>query len=708
MNLRPSTRFFCIAVTACFASGSIALSAEAENDAEAEKDLLLLDKVHVSEQRVESRNYRVENSLTATKTNTPLSDVPRSITVVTEQQMRDQQMLGIADVARYVPGLSVHQGENNRDQLVFRGTSSSADFFLDGVRDDVQYYRDLYNLSRVEVLMGPDALVFGRGGGGGLINRVTKQAGVLSLRELVLQAGSYESWRASLDLNQPFSPTVAGRLNAFRESAGSFRDGVGLNRYAVNPTLTVSPSQETKVTLSYEYLHDTRTADRGITSFAGRPADVPISTFYGNPEDSHVRANVFFVSASIEHHVGGFLIRNRTTYGDYDRGYQNYVPGTVDAAKTLVSLSAYNNSTKRRNLFNQTDVVHAFTTGSLKHTVLAGAEFGRQNTDNFRETGYFNDTALSIAVPYASPTTSTPVTFRQSATDADNHVTTSLAAVYAQDQVELSDKLQAIAGLRFDSFDLQFNNHRNNERLSRKDELVSPRAGLVFKPIQTLSLYTSYSVSYLPSSGDQFASLTTVTQQVKPEKFSNYEVGAKWAATDAFTLNAAVYTLDRTNTRATDPNDPTRIVQTGSTRTRGLELGFIGSVTRAWAVSGGYAYQDAFIRSTTTAAVAGAKVASVPRHNITLWNKYALSPKLGIGLGMIYRSEIFAAVSNTVVLPGYTRFDAAVFYTVNKQWTLQANVENLLDRKYYSNADSNTNISPGSPFAVRLMVRTNF
>ena len=262
--------------------------------------------------------------------------------------------------------------------------------------------------------------------------------------------------------------------------------------------------------------------------------------------------------------------------------------------------------------------------------------------------------------------------------------------------------MQAIVGLRFDSFDLDYHNNRNGDTLSRKDELVSPRAGLILKPVAQLSLYGNYSVSYLPSSGDQFSSLTTITQQVRPEKFTNYEVGVKWDITRSFAFTSAVYQLDRTNTRATDPSDPTRIIQTGSTRTDGFEIGLSGNITKAWSVAGGYAYQDAFIRSATPAAAAGAQVAQVPHHNFSLWTKYQVLPKLGVGLGVIYRSDMFAAVDNTVTVPGYTRADAAVYYALTPKVRLQANVENLFNRKYYLNADSNTNISPGSPRILRV------
>ncbi len=646
--------------------------------------------------------YRVPSIRSATKTSTPLADVPQSVTVVSRQLMQDQLMTSIGDVVRYIPGVSLHQGENNRDQVIMRGNSSSADFFVDGVRDDVQYYRDLYNLERVEALKGPNAMIFGRGGGGGVINRVTKEPGFDPLREFDVQGGSFGNKRVTADLNQPLSDELALRVNGLYEDSGSFRNGVDLERYGAAPSLTFAPSEDTRLTLGYEYFRDSRVADRGISSFRGRPADVDVSTYYGNSSDSHARATVGLASAAVEHRIGSVTIRNRTLFGDYDRAYQNYVPGAVTADRTMVALTAYNNATNRQNLFNQTDVIATFQTGSIRHTMLVGAEIGRQTTDNFRNTGFFNDSATSILVPFSDPETTTSVTFRQNATDADNHLRATVAAGYAQDQVDLSSSLKVVGGVRFDRFELDYRNNRNGDRLDRTDDLLSPRGGIIYRPASSVSLYASYGVSYLPSSGDQFSSLTSITEQVKPERFDNYEVGAKWDPLPGLSITAAAYRLDRTNTRATDPNDSTRIVQTGSQRTNGGELAVTGNITTAWGIAGGYAYQDAFVTSATVAAREGATVAQVPRHTFSLWNTYQLLPSVGAGVGVVTRSAMFAAIDDTVTLPGYVRLDAAAFFSITKDLRLQLNVENLLDRKYFANADSNTNITPGSPRAIRL------
>jgi catecholate siderophore receptor len=551
-------------------------------------------------------------------------------------------------------------------------------------------------------------MVFGRGGAGGVVNRVSRVAGFGPSQEVSLQGGMYGNKRLTAGVNQPLNDAVALRVDAMFENSDSFRDYVSLERGGVTPTATIRAGANTSVTLRYEYLNDQRTADRGITSYQGRPADVGLGTYYGNPDLSRVRAEVNLASGTIEHRARGFVFRNQTLVGSYDRSYQNFVPGAASTAGTQVALTAYNNATDRTNFFNQSDLTSIVSTGRLRHTLLAGAEFGHQLTDNFRNTGFFDNTAASVLVPFDSPTIFTPVTFRQIATDADNRVTTNVAAVYGQDQIELSQHVQLVGGLRFDRFDLTYHNDRNGDTLSRPDNLLSPRAGVVYKPLAPVSVYGSYSVSYLPGSGDQFSSLTLITEQVKPEQFQNYEVGAKWDANPRLSVTTAVYRLDRTNTRSTDPNDPTRIVQTGSQRTNGYELGINGGVMPLWTIAGGYAYQDAFVTSATAAAPAGAHVAQVPHHSFSLWNHYQVHSRVAAGLGVLTRSDIFAAIDNSVVLPGYARVDAAAFVTLKPRLRVQVNAENLFDRKYYVNADSNTNISPGSPRAVRVGVTAAF
>ncbi|MDP9177574.1 MAG: TonB-dependent receptor, partial [Gemmatimonadota bacterium] len=272
----------------------------------------------------------------------------------------------------------------------------------------------------------------------------------------------------------------------------------------------------------------------------------------------------------------------------------------------------------------------------------------------------------------------------------------------------LSRRWQIVAGLRYESFDIDFRNNRDGSSLSRQDGMISPRIGLVYKPRAPISLYSSASVSYLPSSGDQFSALTEVTRALEPERFVNYEAGAKWDVSDRLAFSAAAYRLDRDNTRANDPTDPARILQTGSQRTNGFEVDLRGELTRAWEVAGGYSYQNAFISSATTAAPRGARVPLVPRAATSLWNRVRLTDRVALGAGVIHQSKSFAAIDNTVTLPGFTKLDGAAYYAFGRNLRAQINIENVFNARYYPTANSNNNISPGAPQTLRFSVTTGF
>jgi len=645
----------------------------------------------------------------ATKTSLPLRDIPQSVTVINRALMTDLSMQGMADVVRYVPGITMGQGEGHRDQPTIRGNSTTADFFVDGVRDDAQYFRDLYNVERVEALKGSNAMIFGRGGGGGVINRAMKEADWTPLREIVLQGGSHHNRRMALDAGQGLTDRVAGRLNAVYESSDLFRDAVSVTRHGVHPTVTfLSPSGNTRATIGYENFSDHRTVDRGIPSFQGRPFETGVSTFFGNPALSYSDAKVHSSAATLGHRTAGFSIRNSTRFTSYRKFYQNVFPGAVSSEGSEVALNAYNARHDRRNLINQTDLSTVVRTGIVSHTLLVGAELGRQVTDNFRNTGYFDNGTTAFLVPVSAPTSSIAVDFHQSATDADNHVTNTLRSVYAQDQIAISDRLQILAGIRYESFGIRYHDNRADATLRRTDEMFSPRIGLVLKPAAPVSLYGSYSVSYLPSAGDQFSSLTDVTKALEPEGFENIEIGAKWDIADRVAITTAAYRLDRTNTRAPSPVNPSLTVQTGSQRSTGYELGVSGSVMPAWEIAGGFARQKTVITSTTASAREGATIALVPASTLSLWSKHRLAPRLSAGLGVVHQTAMYAAIDNAVTLPGFTRYDAGVFATLSRNLRAQINLENLFNARYYPLAHNNNNITPGSPRAVRLSLTTGF
>ncbi|MGH7503085.1 MAG: TonB-dependent siderophore receptor [Longimicrobiales bacterium] len=675
----------------------LGITRTAEGVARLERRALVLPRIRVEAEA--DRGYQVDVTRTATRTETLLRDVPQSVSVVTHAIIADLQMSSMADVVEYVPGVAMGQGEGNRDQATLRGNGSTADFYVDGVRDDTEHFRDLYNVERVEVVKGSNALVFGRAAGGGGINRVSKQASWTPVREVRLEGGTHEHRRGVVDAGGGLSDQLAARVTGLYENSNSYRDGLNLERYGVTPTVTLALGSGTVVRAAYEFFNDHRTADRGVPSFHGVPLRTDPSRFFGDPDVSYADARVHAVSATIEHQIGSrVLLRNHTRFAGYRKFYQNVFPGPVNAEGTEVRIIGYNNRTWRTNVFNQTDLTGSLRTGGLRHVWVAGVEVGHQSSDAFRNTGFFHDTLTSVDVPVTAPTTvGTPVTFRQSETDADARTTALVLAGWLQDQIEISPNVLAIAGVRIDNFDLGYHNHRDDADLSRRDVMVSPRFGLVVKPTARLSVYGSYSVTHLPSSGNQFTSLNVTTETLEPEKFSSYEAGVKWDPQPGLSIAAALYQLDRTSTSAPDPADPTHTIQAGAQRSRGVEVTATGRVTRAWQALLSYDFQEVEITGRTSSADVGQVPGSTPRHTLSFWNRYEVTSSFGLGLGVLHRDEMFAAIDNTVTVPGFTRLDAGLFVRVTDRARAQINVENLADERYFASAHNNNNITPGSP-----------
>jgi catecholate siderophore receptor len=670
----------------------------------------------------------------ATKTNTPLVNIPQSVNVLTKEFIQDQSFQTLTDTTRYVPGVAIHQGEGNRDELVIRGVDSSANFFVNGFRDDVQYFRDLYNAQSVEVLKGPNALIYGRGSGGGLVNRTLKEADGTRVYEATAQSGSYADRRFTLDAGQAVNENVAVRLNALYEGSDTFRDYGHFERYGVNPTVTLQPTDDTRVKLSYEFYHDFRLADRGNPS-QGLPApgatrfnptepfapNGNLTTFFGSPFYNYAKVEVQTGMAVVEHDFGnGLTMKNSSLYADYNRGYQNVFPGgtgggpgggAVTPDQTQVSLNAYQNNTPRENAFNQTDFVYKTATGPVLHTVAFGTEFGRQTGLSLRNSGIFPNNAnraFDVVNPF-NPTYFGPVVFNHLITDANSKYRLNIASGYAQDQIELTRWLQLLVGARYDSFDLTALDFNTNIQRNRVDEKVSPRVAVIVKPIDTMSLYTAWSTSYLPASGDQFSALSPGTLILQPQKFENTEIGAKWNVNPKLLFTAAAYQLDRTNVPIADPSGNGLFFPSGANQIRGVETSLTGYITPDWQAVLGYAYTDARVTSATSPTIVpGNRVQLVPYNQVALWNKYQFNPVWAAALGVIYFSDSFASSDDTVRLPGFVRVDAGVYATIDQHWRAQLNIENIFNKGYWATADGNNNISPGQGRTFRVKATYNF
>ncbi|MCJ7421517.1 TonB-dependent receptor [Sphingomicrobium astaxanthinifaciens] len=668
--------------------------------------------------------YGADRSASATKTDSDLNDVPQAVSIVTAEQISDQALRSIGDVVSYVPGISIESGEGHRDAIVIRGLSSTADFFTDGLRDDVQHYRGLYNVERVEVLKGPNALVFGRGGGGGVVNRVIKRpfhdeyvAGAVSI-------DSEGAGFAELDLNSPLSGNTEGRLNAVYERLDNFRDIEG-DRFAVNPTLSLHLSPTTRLDLGYEYAQDNRDVDRGLPpAFEGTIANPATAidgydeTFFGVRGQNRTDFHKHVADARLEAQLGSEVtFVSKALFGAYDKFYRNALPSSavteIDGVDS-VKITAYEDFIQRENFLWQNDVVANVVTGGIGHRLLVGADMSLQSSDAGRLRGFFDGLPAAdkspngreTFVPLAQDIVIPEITFRGGSGERASETEVEAFGIYVQDQVEIGEHVELIAGLRHDWVDIRVADFIGGTDLTRSDSLWSPRLGAVVKPNADLSVYASWSRSYLPQSGDQFASLSPTTAALEPERFSNYEVGAKWRVIPEFDVTLAAYRLDRTNMRAEDPTSGDSVL-TGEIRAEGIELEVHGKVGRL-SLAGGMAFQDAEVTSDTGDAPAGRQVADLPDFDASLWGRYDVTDRLGMGLGVSHRSSMFASFSNEVVVEALTLVDAGVFYDLSDDIALQVNVENLFDADGIVFAHNDNNLYPVEGRTARATLRFGF
>ncbi len=689
---------------------SLAASAVAQDD-----DATLVEELVVRGQ------YLYRDQVNALRTPTPIIDVPQSLSIITAEQITQQGFTSIGDIINYTPGVNTSQGEGHRDAVVFRGVRSTADFFIDGARDDVQYYRPLYNLEQIEILRGPNALLFGRGGTGGILNRVTKK-GVIDEVFTNYQAGvnSFGGFDLQVDSNVATGENSAVRVNAFYESLDNHRDFFDGERFGINPTARFALGEDTTLDLSYEYADHERFIDRGIpTGSDGRPVAAFQDVVFADPElnTNELQAHLFRVA--LQHRFSDSLKGNLNAfYGDYDKFYQNFYASGYDqaAAPLQVTLDGYADTTQRENLILSGNFIWETTTGGIGHTIIAGGEFIDTTSDQNRFNSNWNTTdddneVFAITRPLvlnrgAGVNAFGASTNNSFATDLndDTRVGIDVRSLYVQDEIELSPMLDVVLGARFDSFDIEVFNVPSNDVRSREDEEISPRAGLVFKPLENISLYASYSESFLPRSGEQFANINGSNNQLDPDTFANQEAGLKWDFGRGLSFTAAVFEIEQSSPQVAD-NDPETLDVIDS-EISGFELQLLGQVNDRWYLSAGYSNLDG--EQVDRSGPTGLRPRELPEQMFSVWNTYQYSEKLGLGFGVTHQDESFIDNSNSAILPSYTRVDAAAYYDISQDFRIQLNIENLTDELYFPNAHSTHQASVGRPLNARLTVIRDF
>ena len=699
------------------AAASIALTGPAAFASEDEGTEKLLETINVE------GTYLYSDQVLALKSPTPIIDVPQSLSIISADQISEQGFDSLGDLVDYTPGVNTSQGEGHRDAIVFRGVRSTADYFIDGVRDDVWYYRSLYNVQQVEILRGPNALLFGRGGTGGILNRVMKK-GQVGDKFNAYQASldTFGAYTLQFDGNYSTTDNSAFRINAAFESLDNHRDFYDGERIGINPTARFLVGDSTIIDLSYEYADHERFIDRGIpTGAVGRPVEAFQDIVFGDPELNFTQLEAHLLRANVQHsfadNVKGVF---SAFYGDYDKLYQNFYASGYDAVNTpnVVTLDGYVDTTQRTNLNLSANLIAEVDWFGLGHTIVTGAELITSDNDNDRFNAFWDQTLddnevfvaqRPLALRGGVGTNASGVTTTNSFTTDVNDNTQAEVTVFSafiQDEIELSEHFDLVLGLRFDQFKIDVTDlvPATPVDRSRTDEEFSPRLGFVYKPQENVSFYASYSQSFLPRSGEQFSSINDTTAALDPDEFVNLEAGVKWDFAEDLSFTAAIFEIEQSSPQPAD-NDPTTLDVIDST-INGFELQLQGQVTPEWYISAGYSYLDG--EQVNRSGPTGLRPRELPENMFSLWNAYQVNEKLGLGLGLVYQDESFINNGNTAVLPSYTRVDAAAFYDVSEDLRLQLNIENLTDELYFPNSHSTHQASVGAPLNARFTVRGRF
>ena len=659
------------------------------------------------------------DQVNALKTPTPIINVPQSLSIVTDEEMLKKGMRSVGDIIRYTPGVNTSQGEGHRDAVVFRGVRSTADFFQDGARDDVQYYRSLYNVEQVEILRGPNALLFGRGGTGGALNRVTKKAMVgTDLRTVNFGMDSFGAFDVAADLNMDLGNDMAFRLNVHSDTLENHRDYYDGDRLGFNPTLRMRLSSATTLDLSYEHIDHERFIDRGIPTANNVPVEEFAGIVFGDKDGNvhTVEASVF--RATVSHVFSDTRKGNLSiTSNSFEKMYQNTYAASHTAGSGVVTMDGYHDPTERDNFIVTGSLVNELTIGNTTHTVLAGFESIDTENSNFRFNTYWTSKDCSVSgYDQESFNISDPMDFSVTSggvptaveytnpcslkTDTETDLT--VTSFYIQDQVDLTDNLILVLGGRHDTFDVTVDDIKNGTSAAREDSEFSPRMGLIFKPRDAVSVYYSYSESFAPRSGEQYKKLTGGSpgsgETLRPDYFENTELGVKVDLNSDLSLTAAYFDSEA-DKAGYDGSSAEYIVQRGLV-VDGIELELKGKVNDNLDVTFGYTSMDG---------KNGTKDArEIPETMYSMWANYEVNPKLGWAVGVMHQGESLIKDGGTQMLPDYTRVDAAVYLMLSDDFRLQVNMENLTDELYFPHSHSTHQVSVGRERNIRLSLTRSF
>jgi catecholate siderophore receptor len=626
---------------------------------------------------------------------TTLQDTAQAVNVIPAIVLQEQAVDTLQDALKNVPGITLNAGEGGThgDNINLRGFAASDDFFLDGLRDTGFYTRDSFDLEGIEVYKGPASTLFGRGSTGGVVNQVSKAPQLTDFARASAVGGTNSEIRATTDVNYAVTDDAAFRLNAMGlRSQVADRDFVKNERWGLAPSFTLGLGEPTQLTLEYLHQQQNDIPDYGIPFAFGKPVPVPRETYYGLPEDDRTQARVdvgtmLFKSQINESvwltdnaRVGNYFFNSRETAAHY--GAAPPPPGTpLDTVLTFRDRPSVQGTV--HTLMNDTDLHVKFATGFIQHHVVAGVELDREEAHLTRFANQINQIA---GTPILDPEPYEPFPGHQTQVTQIPDTITQTASGLLQDVLELNPQWQLDVAARLDRFSATYREPITGVHFDHVDTITSPRASLVFRPADGVSLYASYGTSYDPSAEN--LTLSAATANLAPEKDRTFELGAKAQAMDGrLALQSGVFQTEMTNARVGDPTNPTAPqILAGKERVRGFEADAIGYLTDELEIIAGYTHLTSVTLASTNAASVGAPLINTAPNAANAWVVYEFHNPWKVGAGFNYLDRRAADINNLAHVPGYVTFDAMARYQINKSTGVQLNGYNLTNKYYFTNS----------------------
>ncbi|MFC5698844.1 TonB-dependent receptor [Pseudomonas sp. GCM10022186] len=698
-NNLPQRALLASAVGLAMASSTgLALAAE-------EGKALELGTVNVDGKSNE-KTYKVEQSSSA-KYTAPLLDTPQTITVVPKEVIQEQQALSLRQVLSNVSGITFNAGEGgggSGDSINIRGFSANNNIQIDGLRDSAQTSRtDTFNIEQVEVIKGPNSVFGGAGTTGGSINIISKQPMDRAFARLGGGLGTDNYHRLTLDANQPLEGV--GSNSAFRvnlmahENDVPGRDEIDRERWGVAPSLRLGFNDSTRLTLSAFHQTDDNLPDYGVPALNGKKlGGVSREDYFGweNLDKDEIEQNAF--TANLEHDFNENLrLQNLTRYSRIDR---NTIVSASHVNLTGVPAGRYRpagpqasgRDTTTEMWINQTNLRASFDTLGLGHELVTGAEISREDFDlksynHGLGNAVYPSNGFDLSNPpghWDGPVNKTTSSYTENQLDDK--------ALYVFDTIALHEQWDLNVGLRYDWFkghsDTFSATHAPTGSFTSKDEKLSSRAALVYKPVENGRFYVAWGNSFNPTAegiASNGGGLTAATENLDPEKNETWELGTKWELlAGRLEVDGALFRVEKTNARETMADGSTQLA--GKQRVEGVELGLTGHITEQWDVFANYTFQssETLKAADTAAGIAreGQALGNTPPRSFNLWTTYELPEGWTLGYGARYVSERNVSSSTTAKLDAYWLHNAMVGYRVNEDLDLQLNVNNLFDKDY--------------------------